>query len=122
MKNLVSSSVTGSELEGVKTPEHLICPESDQLFGGYQYQTEMLTRTYHKVKSDFGFDVIERQRDGLISRVHKLELENQKLKCQLDQMSKLMSSQSARERRRSFLVWVLSLFALITSGLVTALF
>ena len=95
-------------------------PESsdiEQAFGEYQYQTEMLSRAYQETRTAFGFDTIEEQRDELASRVHKLQLKNQRLKLQLDEIVRRLESQSSSARRRSFLVWILSLFAVISSGM-----
>jgi len=51
-------------------------------------------------------DDVEKEKNELQSRVQKLESENQLLKFQLKE-----------QRRRSFIGWVLSLFALIFSGM-----
>jgi len=92
-------------------------PEPGEVFGYYQHQTEILMRTYHDAKCAFGFDIIERERDKLVSQVHKLEMRNQKLKLQYGEVNRRLESQSRRSKRRSFLVWILSLFALISSGM-----
>ena len=90
--------------------------ELEQVFGGFQYHTEMLSRAYREARTAFGFEAVEEQRDELASRVHKLDLKNQKLKLQLDETARRLESQSNRARRRRFLVWALSLFVVISFG------